>query len=128
MSMTLIIGIAVIAAIISVTLKGKSPEMALVVSLAAGLFLVGLLLPRIVLLYDWVKELMEHVGAGGQYAQILFRCMGICFVTQIACDTCRDMGESAIASKVEAAGKITVLLVSLPLFQNILTIAGSLIG
>ena len=49
-------------------------------------------------------------------------------MTQIACDGCRDLGETAIASKVETAGKISVLLVSLPLFEQVLSIVNSLIG
>ena len=63
-----------------------------------------------------------------EYVQILFKALGICLITQIACDACRDLGETAVASKVEAAGKISVLLISLPLFEQILAVVGSLIG
>lgn len=60
--------------------------------------------------------------------QILFKALGLCFITQIAATPAADLGETAIASKVETAGKLSVLLVSLPLFEKILGIAGGLIG
>ena len=49
-------------------------------------------------------------------------------MTQIACDACRDLGERGVAARVETAGKLAVLLTSLPLFEEILQIAGELIG
>ena len=36
---------------------------------------------------------------------ILFKTLGICFLAQFAADSCRDAGESALASKVELAGR-----------------------
>ena len=40
----------------------------------------------------------------------------------------RSAGQSAIASKVEMAGKVGVLTVSLPLFQRLLSVVTSLVG
>jgi len=46
--------------------------------------------------------------------------VGVCFITQLACDLCRDAGENAIAARVETAGKAAILLISLPLFEQVL--------
>ena len=54
--------------------------------------------------------------------------LGICFLTQFAVDSCKDAGESALASKVELAGKVTVVVMALPLFQSIASTAVSLVG
>jgi stage III sporulation protein AD len=62
------------------------------------------------------------------YAGILLRALGVCFLTQIACDTCRDAGEAAIAVKLEIAGKIAVLAISLPLFRQVLGFVSTLLG
>jgi stage III sporulation protein AD len=43
----------------------------------------------------------------------------VCFVAQLASDICRDANETAIATNVEMAGKIAVLLIALPLFGEI---------
>ena len=40
----------------------------------------------------------------------------------------RDAGEQAIGAKVELAGKVTLVLVSLPLFERLLRVAGSLLS
>ena len=58
----------------------------------------------------------------------MFKTLGICFLAQFAADSCRDAGESALASKVELAGKISILVLSLPLFEDIAQTALGLIG
>ena len=49
-------------------------------------------------------------------------------MAQFAADACRDAGESALASRVELAGKMAVVLLSLPLFGEITSVALGLLG
>ena len=62
-----------------------------------------------------------------EYFTIVLKSLGICYVTQLASDTCRDSGYSAIASKVELAGKVSIVVIALPLFTNLVDIALGLI-
>ena len=94
----------------------------------AGILILGMIVAAAAPLFERMQALFAQTGAKAEYVQVLFKSLGLCFITQIACDACRDLGESAIASKVEAAGKISVLLISLPLFEQILNIASGLIG
>ena len=43
-------------------------------------------------------------------------------------DTCKDAGQGAIATKLEIAGKLSILVLSLPLFQSLLTIVAELLS
>ena len=128
MNMITIVGIAVLAAAFSVILKPKNPEYALALSLVSGVLILGMILAAAQPLFDRMRSLLDASGTKAAYVQILFKSLGLCFITQIACDACRDLGETAIATKVETAGKIAVLIISLPLFEEIPKIAGQLIG
>ena len=75
-----------------------------------------------------ITTLLSGVGLTQEYGLILFKTLGICFLAQFAADSCRDAGESALASKVELAGKISILVLSLPLFEDIAQTALGLIG
>lgn len=123
-----IIGIGIIAAALAVVLRQNQPEYALLVSLAAGLFILLKVVGQAQPVVDQIQSLLSSASLPLEYSTILFKALGICFITQIACDTCKDAGETAISSKVEIAGKIAVLVVSLPLFGQVLTIVSSLIG
>ena len=58
---------------------------------------------------------------------VLLKALAVCYITQLASDCCRDSGESAVAGKIEFAGKIAVLLIAVPLFESILGIVKDLI-
>ena len=57
----------------------------------------------------------------------LFKCLGVCYVVQLAADSCRDAGQQAIASKVELAGKVTVLALALPMLKTVVSFLDDLI-
>lgn len=63
-----------------------------------------------------LTELFDQTGMDGEYLKIIFKSLGICYVTQLGCDCCKDSGENAVASQLELAGKAAMLIVSLPLF------------
>ena len=115
-----------VAAFLSVVLRQYKTEYSLFLSLAAGLILLTMVMDGAMPLIDELNSLLGATGMEEDYLGILLKSLGICFLVQLAGDTCRDAGEGAIASKIEAAGKMAVLLLSLPLFTKILSVAGSL--
>ena len=123
-----VIGAGMIAAVLAVVLRQHRPEFALLISLAAGVVILLRVADDILPVVEQVHAIIDRTALPDAYVQILFKALGICFLTQIACDTCKDAGESAIAAKIEIAGKVAVLAVSLPLFTQVLNVVYSLIG
>ena len=57
------------------------------------------------------------------YTQVLLKGLGITCITYISSEICRASGESNLTSDIELTGKIEILLLGLPLFQEILDLA-----
>ena len=64
-----------------------------------------------------LEDIFLQTGMQSEYLKIIFKSLGICFVTQLGCDCCRDSGENAMASQLELAGKAAILVTALPLFS-----------
>ena len=128
MNVIAIAGIAVIAAILSAMLKRYHKEYGIIITIAAGILILLCLLSEISPALNQISTLLSEAGIGEEYAQILFKALGICFLAQFSADSCRDAGESALAFKVELAGRLAVVLLALPLFESIAESALSLIG
>lgn len=122
-----LVGLGLVAAVLAVVLRPQRPEFALLVSLAAGIFILSGIIVGIIPVVEQIRSIFDSSGLPGQYLQVLLKALGICFVTQIACDACKDAGEGAIGAKVELAGKAAVLVVSLPLFGQVLEIVQRLL-
>lgn len=122
-----IAAIGVITAFLAVMLRRSHPEQAMAVTLLAGILMVTAALGYMSPLLGNIQTMLQASGLSEEYIQILFKSLGICIITQLASDACRDAGEHGLASKTELAGKLTLLALALPLFQKIGTIALSLI-
>lgn len=126
--MVAIAGAAVVAAVLAVMLRRYHAEYGMLLSLAVGVFLLMALLNVLPQALGQVSDLLRAAALPGEYAVILFKALGICWLAQFAADSCRDAGESALASKVELAGKTAVLLTTLPLFSAVAELVTELAG
>lgn len=114
-----IAGIALTAAVLAVMLRQYRQEYALIIGISAGVLIFSMILSNVQPAFTEINKLMSDAKVNTQYGTILMKSLGVCFVAQLASDACRDAGESAIASKMELAGKFTVLLIALPLFGQV---------
>lgn len=121
------VGVLLCAALLAVVLRTQRPEIALGLSLLAGILVVGLLLEQVLPLIGTVRQMMQLGGLDGSYLSVVLKAAGICLLTQLTADTCRDAGETALAGKAELTGRVLLLLLSVPLFQQILTLVLGLV-
>ena len=128
MNIIALCGIAIISVIFCVMLKKYHAEYAIVISLIAGVLILVVVFSQLSPAISQIQGLLNATKLSSEYGIILFKSLGICFLTQFASDSCRDAGESALSSKIELAGKIAILGLSLPLFEKITQTAVSLIG
>lgn len=121
-------GIAIVAAIFSIMLKKNYKEMSLVLSLATGCVIIFIIISQVTPVIEEINNLIYSSGIDISFASILFKVLGICFLTQFSSDACADAGETSLASNIELAGKVSIVIISLPLFKQILDVVASLIG
>lgn len=128
MNLLQIAGIAVCAAVVAAMLRRYHQEYAVLVGIAAGAVILLGVFAGIAPALRQIEAFLSASGLSSEYGTILFKTLGICFLAQFSADSCRDAGENALAFEVELAGKISVVVLSLPLFGEIAKIAVKLIG
>ncbi len=74
---------------------------------------------------DPVKYINETVHSTpiAPYSPYILKSVAICFVCKTCRDVCESLGERAVASQIDTAGKISVLTVCLPLIGEIVSTA-----
>ncbi len=123
-----IVGTAIITVILVLLLNRYHKEYGMIAAMIGGGVLLLMIITMMHPVIEQLKDWFDSIGVISSDLVILLKSMGICFLTQFASDTCKDAGESALASKVELAGKVSVVLIALPLFQSIASTALSLTG
>ena len=116
------------AAALALVLRQYRPEYAILVSLGCSVVVLLWLIGGIARVIEELDALLEASLLSRDLIQVVMKCLGVCVLTELAGQTCRDAGENAIAAKAELAGKVTLVLVSLPLFERLLQVAGTLLN
>ncbi len=117
-----ICGIALIGLICVSVIRGTKNELSGFVSAATGLVILG---ASIALLYPVIKFIYEITEQTefAVYIETILKALGIAVISESAADICRDCGENAIAAKVEFAAKASIMLLSLPIVESLLSFA-----
>lgn len=119
-------GIALLGVCAALVVKGTRPEIAMQISLAAG---IGVLLYALSFAGDFqanAQAFIQKYGLNGGSFKAALKITGIAYIAQFAADTCRDCGESAVAAKVELAGRIMMVVTAFPLIVSTVEAIGSL--
>lgn len=127
MSAAAVAGVTVVICLIVVTVRQVRPEFGTALLILGGCAVaavcIGWLAPTVVELANLASN---HSLSDG--FKIIIKAVGICFIAQTAADTCRDAACVSLATKVETAGKIAVLIVMFPLFESLLETAIGIIN
>ena len=119
MNILAFIGAGLIGAVLSVVIKQYKPEFSIYISLITGMLMLGAAVLAISPAISTLLELVNISGVKSQYVEILVKALAVCYITQLASDSCADAGEKSIGSKIEFAGKCAIVLISLPLFNEL---------
>lgn len=112
-------GFGLMAVVLCVIVRQLKPESAVFINVAAG---VMILLTAVKLLSPSVKaisELADSAGISGDFAEVLLKALAISYITTLSADCARDAGESALGSKLELAGRVSIAVLSLPVFTQL---------
>ena len=123
-----VIAIAVITMLLSVTLKDIKSEYAVLVSMVGAAVLLGWGVSRLDPIAQKITELAELSQMQTEHSEILFKAVAISLFTRLGRDICCDSGETAIGSKVEFCGRICLMLLAMPLFEDLIGLAEEILS
>ncbi|MBP7331610.1 MAG: Stage III sporulation protein AC/AD protein family protein [Firmicutes bacterium ADurb.Bin373] len=116
-----IVAIGFIATVLIVVIRSQRPELAVLLSVAAGIIIFLLVLGKISSIMDIIKELANKAGINMVYMGTILKIIGIAYIAEFGAQICRDAGEGAIASKIEFAAKILIMVLAVPIVVAVLT-------
>lgn len=115
-----IIGAAFVTAIAGILLKNTKPELSFAVTVTGIivilLFLVDILKDSL----GVITEVVSLTGIENGLVRVLLKIVGIGYLTEFSVGILQDFGVSSVADKVSLAGKLTILVLSLPVVESLL--------
>ena len=82
---------------------------------------------QLTIITEGLQKIAAFISVDMQYLTILFKVIGIAYLCEFASNICKDSGYQSVAGHVELAGKLTILVMSMPIIMSLLdTVQGFL--
>lgn len=127
MDIVKVVGIGLVTLIISIVLKEVKKEYAIYAVLIGGILLLTASFGTIKEIVNFLSKISEKTSYNSEFIGLLLKITGISILVEYTVSICKDSGESAIANKVDFAGKVIIISLSIPIINLTLTTLLSLL-
>lgn len=118
---------AVTAALFGTVVRRGAPELALLLTMTAGVWILTAVLDGLGAAAAMAERLAQLAQMDAAVAGPVLKTVVVALVTRITAEICRGAGEGGLAAFVETAGTILALTAALPLMAAVLTMLEELL-
>ncbi|MBY0216726.1 MULTISPECIES: stage III sporulation protein AD [Paenibacillus] len=115
-----VVGLALIATVLILIVKEQKPMFAFLIAAATSIVIFMLLIGKIGAVIEVLKRLAENSGMENIYLKTVLKIIGIAYIAEFGAQIVRDAGQESIASKIELAGKVLILVLAIPIISIII--------
>ncbi|TCS84026.1 stage III sporulation protein AD [Tepidibacillus fermentans] len=120
MEIVQIVGVGLIATILAVLIKDQKPQFSFLIALFTGIAIFLFLIGKISLVIQVLERLAVQSNINMVYLETILKIIGIAYIAEFGAQMVKDAGQAAIASKIELAGKILIIVMAVPIISVII--------
>ena len=117
-----ITAIAVVGAVFSLILKEYKPSFAISIGIICALIILLEILQKINYVFTTLSLIASKLNFSNEYMETIIKITGVSYISRFGADVCRDAGSGAIATNVELAGKIIIVVLSSPILISVINL------
>ena len=101
-----------------IIVKQSRPEIAMLISIITVVVIFLFSIEKVGQVIELITNLSDRAGLSREFLGTILKIVGIAYITEFGASICKDIGESAIASKVQFAGKCVILVFGISIIGN----------
>jgi stage III sporulation protein AD len=114
-----LVGIAIIATVLVLIVKEQKPMFAFLLAMFTGILIFLFVLGKISSVLHILEDLAAQSDVKPVFFKTILKIIGIAYIAEFGAQIVRDAGQEAIASKIELAGKILIMVMAIPIITVI---------
>ncbi|MDU4695196.1 MULTISPECIES: stage III sporulation protein AD [Paenibacillus] len=115
-----IVGLGLIATVLVLVVKEQKPMFAFLIAASTGVLIFLYLIGKIGGIIEVLEDLAEKSGVQMIYLKTILKIIGIAYIAEFGAQIVRDAGQESIASKIEMAGKVLIMVLAIPIISIII--------
>ena len=120
--------LGVMAAILATWMKTIKAEYALWTVIAAGILLGSFVIIKLDAIVQELMIVQGYFSEYHSYVKLLIKVIGITYLAEFSSSVCKDAGANTLASQVELFGKLSILVLCMPVMRSLLEIVNRFLG
>lgn len=101
--------------------------MALVLSIITGIGIMLYAISKMSSVINVLNDLVSKSGVNTDFLLIIIKVIGIAYIVEFGKNVCIDAGQSSIATKLEMAGKVVIVVLTIPLISSLVNVLVGLV-
>lgn len=119
--------LGIIIVILALQLKNIKSEYSVVIMIVGCVIIFFYSISGIIKVVEILKKIINDTGINDEQIIILLKIMGISYIAEFVSDIAKDSGYSALSNQIQIYGKITILVVSVPILESLINCINGLL-
>ena len=119
--------LGIIIVILALQLKNIKSEYSVVIMIVGCVIIFFYSISGIIKVVEILKKIINDTGIYDEQIIILLKIMGISYIAEFVSDIAKDSGYSALSNQIQIYGKITILVVSVPILESLINCINGLL-
>ncbi|AIF43464.1 MULTISPECIES: stage III sporulation protein AD [Virgibacillus] len=115
-----IVTLGLVATILYITLKDINGSFAFFIIIITGIIIFISIVHQIGTIFQLLQSLGEKANVKGMYMETILKIIGISYIAELGASISKDAGLQSVASYIELAGKIFILLLAVPIITAVI--------
>lgn len=115
-----VIGLGLIVTILTLIIKEQKPQFAFLLATVTGVIIFLFLIGKISEVIRVLEKMAVQANINLVFLGTIMKIIGIAYIAEFGAQITRDAGQGAIASKIELAGKVLIMVMAIPIITVII--------
>ena len=107
--------------------KGNK-DIATLLTIAISAIVLLVAMEYLTAFFQFVEKIQSIANIKSELLSILFKAVGIGFISEVSSIICKDAGNESIGKSIQIFSVITILILSIPAFDQLLSLLQDILG
>lgn len=117
-----IVGVGLLTLVAFLVIKPLKPELAIFVSIVGSVIVLLMSIDGLMQIITTMTDFVEKTGINTGLFGCILKVVGVGYVVEFASNLCASAGNTNISEVITLAGKISILVISMPILTSLIDI------
>ena len=122
MEIAKVVAVGLITVIATIIVRQVKPEIAVLITLTGSIIIIILTIQMLQGVFGSFMSIFNKTGVSSSLFVPVLKIIGIGYLCEFGANLCIDGGCNSIADKILFCGKITILIIALPIINSVIDV------